>query len=73
MAVQREGKTELESLIERTRNLPPPGLDLPTNVKMPSSLTFRDAGSRECGRGCRLLRVDECRTDDLRGVMNGGP
>ena len=25
IAVQREGKTELETLIQRTRNLPPPG------------------------------------------------
>ncbi|HUK34856.1 MAG TPA: hypothetical protein VLV86_13125, partial [Vicinamibacterales bacterium] len=31
----REGKTELQALIERTRNLPPPGLDLP-NAKMPA-------------------------------------
>src|SRR5215471_4332171 len=32
VTVAREGKTELQSLIERTRDLPPPGLDLP-NVK----------------------------------------
>jgi general secretion pathway protein D len=47
VAVAREGKTELESLIARTRNLPPPGMDLPPNVKMPASLTFRDASSRD--------------------------
>lgn len=47
VAVTREGKTELETLIDRTRNLPPPGLDLPANVRMPASLTFRDAGSRD--------------------------
>src|SRR3954468_8155755 len=47
VAVAREGKTELETLIERTRNLPPPGLDLPANVTMPASLVFRDAGIRE--------------------------
>ena len=29
VAVAREGKTQLETLIERTRDLPPPGLDLP--------------------------------------------
>jgi general secretion pathway protein D len=46
IAVSREGKTELESLIDRARYLPPPGLELP-NVKMPSSLTFRDASSRD--------------------------
>jgi general secretion pathway protein D len=47
VAVAREGKTELESLIERTRDLPPPGLDLPGGVKMPASLVFREANSRE--------------------------
>jgi general secretion pathway protein D len=46
VAVAREGKTELETLIERTRDLPPPGLDLPVGVRMPASLTFRDAESR---------------------------
>ena len=47
VAVAREGKTELQTLIERTRDLPPPGLDLPPNVKMPGALTFRDASSRD--------------------------
>jgi general secretion pathway protein D len=47
VAVSREGKTQLETLIDRTRDLPPPGLDLPPNVKMPASLTFRDASSRD--------------------------
>ena len=43
----REGKTELQTLIERARDLPPPGLDLPPDVKMPTSLIFRDASSRD--------------------------
>ena len=47
IAVAREGKTELQTLIERARDLPPPGLDLPPNVKMPAALTFRDASSRD--------------------------
>src|SRR6516225_4411933 len=47
IAIPREGKTELESLIERARELPPPGLDLPSGVKMPGTLIFRDAGSRD--------------------------
>ena len=47
VAVAREGKTELQTLIERTRDLPPPGLDLPADVKMPASLIFRDASSRD--------------------------
>jgi hypothetical protein len=33
--------------VDRTRDLPPPGMDLPTGVKMPASLTFRDATSRD--------------------------
>jgi general secretion pathway protein D len=47
LAVTRDGKTELQALIERTRDLPPPGLDLPQDVSMPASLLFRDAGSRD--------------------------
>lgn len=47
VAVAREGKTELEALIARARDLPPPGLDLPSDVKMPSSLIFRSASSRD--------------------------
>ncbi|HEX3644934.1 MAG TPA: secretin N-terminal domain-containing protein [Vicinamibacterales bacterium] len=47
IAVAREGKTELQTLIDRARDLPPPGMDLPTGVKMPASLTFRDAASRD--------------------------
>jgi len=46
LAVSREGKTELESLIERTRTLAPAGLDLPTGVKLPDSLVFSNASSR---------------------------
>jgi len=47
IAVAREGKTELQTIIERARDLPPPGLDLPPGVKMPASLIFRDATSRD--------------------------
>ena len=46
VAASREGKTELQSLIERTRALAPPGLDLPTDVKLPDSLIFTSASSR---------------------------
>jgi general secretion pathway protein D len=41
------GKTQLQTLIERSRDFAPDGLDLPADVKMPESLTFRDAGSRD--------------------------
>jgi len=47
LAVAREGKTELQTLIERSRDLAPPGLDLPRDVKMPAALTFREASSRD--------------------------
>ena len=46
IAVSREGKTELQTLIDRTRSMPAPGLDLPSDVKMPESLFFSGASSR---------------------------
>ena len=46
LAVSREGKTELQSLIERSRGLAPPGLDLPAGIKLPDSLMFSNASSR---------------------------
>jgi general secretion pathway protein D len=47
VAVARDGKTELETLIERTRNMMPQGQELPADVRLPASLTFRDAPSRD--------------------------
>jgi general secretion pathway protein D len=48
LAVQREGKTELEALVDQTRGLPPPGLDLPKDLKIPETfVTARDANSRD--------------------------
>ena len=46
-AVAREGKTPLQTLIEASRDFPTPGLDLPQDAKMPASLVFREASSRE--------------------------
>ncbi len=46
VSVLREGKTELETLVEKSRELPPPGLDLPTDRKLPDSLVFSQASSR---------------------------
>jgi general secretion pathway protein D len=40
VSITRGGKTELENLIERTRDMPAPGLDLPADVKLPNSLVF---------------------------------
>jgi general secretion pathway protein D len=46
IAVARGGKTELQALIERSRDLVPPGLDLPQHVALPDSMTFSHASSR---------------------------
>ncbi len=46
IAIAREGKTQLETLIERTRALAPAGMELP-DVKLPDSLIFRDARARD--------------------------
>ena len=46
LAVSRDGRTELQALVQRARELPPPGLDLPAGVKLPDSLTFSNASSR---------------------------
>jgi general secretion pathway protein D len=47
IAVAREDKTALESVIERSRTMAPLGLDLPRDIRMPASVTFRDASSRD--------------------------
>jgi len=44
--VARDGLTALEALMKEARELPPPGLDLPQDVKMPAALTFSEASSR---------------------------
>lgn len=43
----RDGKTELQTLVERSRELMPAGLELPANIRMPDSMTFREANSRD--------------------------
>jgi general secretion pathway protein D len=47
IAVNEDGKTRLETMIERSFDAPMPGVDLPADVKMPDTLVFRDASSRE--------------------------
>ena len=45
--IAREGnQTELEALIQRTRTLPPAGLELPDSI-LPDSLAFREASTRD--------------------------
>lgn len=47
VAVSQGGKTQLETLIDRTRDAGPSGFDLPQDVKLPASLVFREANSRD--------------------------
>jgi len=46
VAVSRGDKTELQALIERSREAVPPGLDLPLDAKLPDSLVFSNARGR---------------------------
>jgi general secretion pathway protein D len=46
LAVSRGGRTELQTLVERTRDLPAPGMELPKGTKLPDTLTFSNANSR---------------------------
>jgi general secretion pathway protein D len=47
IAVSADGKTQLESLVERTREEAPEGLSLPKDIKLPPSFVFREASSRD--------------------------
>jgi general secretion pathway protein D len=46
VAVSHEGKTELQTLVERARAAAPPGLDLPLDAKLPESFRLSDATAR---------------------------
>jgi general secretion pathway protein D len=47
ITVSREGKTSLEALVEHARDVTPPGIELPRDLRLPSSLVFREASSRD--------------------------
>jgi general secretion pathway protein D len=47
IAVSADGKTQLETLVDRTREEAPEGLGLPKDVKLPPSFVFREASSRD--------------------------
>ena len=76
-AVLRAGQTATEALIERTRFLPPEGLELPDEV-LPDSLVFRDASTRDILTALGLFSdvnvvfdpdfVDRRTSVDLRGA-----
>ncbi len=46
VAVSREGKTQLETLVDRARELPVEGGQLPADARLPASLTFPNASAR---------------------------
>ena len=76
-AALRAGRTEIEALVERTRFLPPEGLELPDDV-LPDSLVFRDASTRDVFTALGLFSdvnvvfdpafVDRRISVDLRGA-----
>ena len=82
IAVRDEGKTRLESLIAQSLDAPLPGATLPTGMKLPDSLVFRDAGSRDVysaiGKFTNLSVLfdptfrDQPISIDLRGVSLEG-
>ena len=45
--VPADGKTQLEALVDRTRDMPNSGYELPRDAKLPPSLLFREASSRD--------------------------
>jgi len=47
IAVNEEGKTQLETLIQRSLDAPMPGADLPDDIVLPDTLTFREASTRD--------------------------
>jgi len=47
VAVDRNGRTDLQSLIDRTRDLAPRGLELPSSAPLPDSVVFRSASSQD--------------------------
>jgi general secretion pathway protein D len=47
VAIADNGKTRLESLIAQSLSAPLPGADLPADAKLPDSVVFRDANSRD--------------------------
>ena len=47
IAVNAEGKTRLETLIQQSLEAPLPGSDLPEDISLPDTLIFREASARE--------------------------
>jgi len=72
------GKTDLETLVDRSQTFRTAGLELPPDLRLPASLTFRDASSRDIYTAlARLANInivfdpqfrDQALTIDLRNV-----
>jgi general secretion pathway protein D len=77
VAIADNGKTRLESLIAQSLAAPLPGVDLPSDAKLPDSVVFRDANARDIyaaiGKFTNLSVVfdptfrDQAISIDLRG------
>ena len=66
LAVSREGRTELQTLIERGRNLAPSGMEFPTGVKLPESMRFGN------GATSRIIFSALARFADVNIVFDPG-
>ena len=72
------GKTDLEALVDRSQTFRTAGLELPADLRLPASLTFRDASSRDIYTAlARFANInivfdpqfrDQALTIDLRNV-----
>jgi general secretion pathway protein D len=47
VAVDEDGRTRLETLVDRSLSAPLPGEDLPPGIMLPDTLIFREASSRD--------------------------
>lgn len=47
IATVRDGRTELQALVDRMRDQPAPGLELPASAPLPDLLTFRNASNQD--------------------------
>tara|TARA_B100001123_G_scaffold448272_1_gene608603 strand:+ start:8052 stop:9908 length:1857 start_codon:yes stop_codon:yes gene_type:complete len=67
IAVSREGKTRLEALIDRSRNLPLDEFDFPSEMILPETIAFRDASARDVFTAiARLSKVSIIFDPDFR-------
>ena len=64
LAVSRGGRTELQALIDRSRDLPPPGQELPSGIKLPETLRFGN------GANSRMVFTTIARFADLNIIFD---